>query len=300
MDQDVQIERYIEDLEKITPETVPETDGETYPGSIDFSTDRANYHFIPGHHKYETSVSADLLDDIDAYVVETGSAPIGRVDLEDIRAHDQYTNTINTLIENETPIYMVDMACEDERIDDNFDHAIYHNVVKGTEMMARVVPAFVGLSLGTPAGLVGTVPLMSSIAGLYGGKIDDRLDTAISYSQVSNFYTPSAGRSAKGAEKIEDFVAPNVFADQQHKPEIAIEYGSAHCDMRPYLEHETLRSMVTSLHDQIGYRPVGDTQKGIIGEIQFIEEDQDGSNQIKTDEGTHQFIRYRYDIEPFK
>lgn len=293
---DEQIEQYIEDLDSIHSE-ITASELETFAGSIDFSTERANYHLIAGWHNNETTVNEELLNKTDAYVIETGTAPIRRLDFEQLASHEQYESTIQTLMDDETPIYMVDMACKDKRADHEIEHAVYRGIVKTADTAGRVVPPALGMLSSPLGGLLWATPLITSVAGLAAGR-DERLDTAISYGQVSNFYTPSAGRSAQSAEKIERFVAPTIAEQEDQKPDITIEYGAGHCDIRPYLERQKLRDAVARYHDFYNWRPVGASYKDTVGAIRFDDFQDDGpTNQYETENRTQEFQRFIYEIE---
>lgn len=292
---DAYIEQYIEDLDQY--ETAwPENSSPTrYDGSIDFSTPTSTYHLIPGRHSRSTDVDDTLLEDVDAYVLETGARAYRDLDLEHLLAHQQYEETIETLIDEETPIYFVDLTRGSEDFADEQEYDWHTTKVKALEGAGRYIPLAAGMFL-EPTGLPLALPMVSGIAGLAAGK-QRHIDQAISYGQLSGFYLPSAGRSATAAEKIDRFIAPKIGTEQGEQPDIAIEFGGGHCDIKPYLEHPRLRAHVLDLHERFGHWPHSEKHKDTIEEISFSSDMEDG-NEIQLDDGYEAtFHRFEYTID---
>lgn len=79
-----------------------------------FETEWATYYLHPGSHSEDAQVSASVLNDMDAIVVERSQEQYEDCSFDDLAASRQYTDLIPTLIETPRPcpIYSLDLPIE--------------------------------------------------------------------------------------------------------------------------------------------------------------------------------------------
>ena len=94
------------------------------------------------------------------------------------------------------------------------------------------------------------------------------MDFSAKTSQYLSFL-PAAGRSALTAEKLEEFVAPKIAQEKGSKPEIYLEYGGLHSDIKKYVENEDLRRTVMGFHSSFNYFPNTSNDMDRVTEYRF-------------------------------
>jgi len=231
---------------------------------LEFSTRNADYRLHLGWHK-KASMIEDLRD-ADAIVLETGFDKYEDLDLEDmLYCSPQYKIIIqeNIKFNEPKPIFFVDLpARKGLRDRDKFGYFVDCSA----EISYRIVPF--SFSFTSPFLLFLSIPFASFVSSLLNPK-SKALAEINSYLSLSEFYAPSAMRSAISAKKIEENIAPEMKRRKKRKPEILIEYGAGHADIKPYLEHKKLRDSVINLHSFWKCYPSDKNYIDIIGEINF-------------------------------
>ena len=233
---------------------------------LEFSTDNADYRLHLGWHK-KASMIEDLCD-ADAIVLETGFTKYEDWDLGDLLYHPQYEIFIreNIELDEPKPIFFVDLPAR-KGLRDRGKFGYF--VDCSAEAFYRVVPF--SFSFASPFLLFLAIPFVSLESSLLSPK-SKALAKINSYLSLSEFYTPSALGSAVSAKKIEENIAPEMKKRKKRKPEILIEYGAGHADIKPYLEHKNLRDFVINLHGFWNYYPRDKNYLDLIGEINFGDE----------------------------
>ncbi len=300
------IEEYItsDELDELwdVPE-FEETEVMEFDEVLSFSTDTADYHFYPGMHS-EASPTADLMQEMDAMVLEEGWYQ--RADVGHLSENCQYGGAIRAnLRDGQNPIYFVDTQVPEVTPDGDVDWndvrarigLIYAQVVGG--IVATGGGGIGGVVAGHPEAGVLALPLAGIMGGLAANKVEnDEFRNATAYTQISYAFLPlTGGRSALSAEKIDEFVAPKVAEDVGRRPDIYVEYGAGHLDIKPYLQHPTLRKSVMAFHDNFGYFPSNSQYTEVVSEIRFDDFD-DLTNEYITVEGDRiEYQKTFYEIE---
>ena len=236
-------------------------------GELEFSTENADYRLHFGMHTKGSMI--EDLHDVDAIVLETGFDRYEDWDLEDLLYDPQYKIIIQENVEfyEPKPIFFVDLPPrkwfrDKEKLG---DYGLYLIDV----FFPRVVPF--SFSFTSPFLSFLAIPFVSFISAPLNSKSDTFAEIN-SYLSLSKFYTPSGLRSAVSAKKIEENIAPEMKRRKKRKPEILIEYGAGHADIKPYLKHKKLRDAVINLHSLWNYYPCDKNYLDLIGEINFGDE----------------------------
>jgi len=250
----------------------------TYAGVLSFSTERANYHLYGGIHSNETQTS-EVIPEMDALVLEKGSYKDEYGSLEALDDHRQYKEVVGTNIDTvRSPIYYVDTESKYEIADLDYDTDGLKKALREIGVAQPIslgsigIPAFAALKLAPtyPEAAVLALPVAATGSGWVANKTENTyIDDIAGHLQLSGAYTPFGGRSALSAEKIEEFVAPKVGEETGEKPDIYVEYGAGHLDIKPYLQRPRLRRSVMAAHDVIGYFPNNGPYRDIVAEMRF-------------------------------
>ncbi|MBI4441601.1 hypothetical protein HY639_05515 [Candidatus Woesearchaeota archaeon] len=216
-------------LEKILTNTVQE-----------FSTSGADYRL---HYAWHTRQSAfDETIDYDALVLETGLMFYEEVGLRELVNNEQYRLVVGkTLIRNAvsdkvTPLFYTDVPPARH----------LRSKIMTLEAACSTLPLVASI-LYLPYTLPFALPVMVGCLPLFSG-YGDRCNKAIAYLNMSRMYDSSAYRSAVTAQKIEEFIVPELTARLGRRPLVYIEFGAAHCDIEPYLKHPSLRHASMRAH----------------------------------------------------
>lgn len=219
-----------------------------FSNTLDFSTDQADYHLhITPSHSASSDIG-NIVEEVDAIVVETGTGKYEDISLPGLANQTQYSNFMEENFRADEPsnIFLADIPINEEWI-------------RPDMFFKEFIPSAVTIATFQNNPITGLLaaPYASNLAckgrAMLGWGGNETIDKVVSYSRVSAFLRSAALRSAVTAAKIEEFIAPLVTEEKNHKPEILIEYGGSHADIFPYLKHPALREKVTSLHKELKY-----------------------------------------------
>ncbi len=223
-----------------------------------FETENAKYNLHPAFHNKITE--AKNLEDYDAIILESGTLKYEN-DLSYFSNYKQYEKIIKDVFELKKPVYSVDMP---SKISENvFKDIIGYAAIETAEI---IIPFYVSFS-APPATLPLALPLVSLI--LSPGNSINSIAEADSYLSLSKFYMPAGFRSAISAKKIEEHIAPAIGEEKGEKPNIFVEYGAGHVDMKHYLKSKRLRDSVIKLHSLWNYFPLDRDYLNLIKEFSF-------------------------------
>jgi hypothetical protein len=217
-----------------------EEDEDTFDKFLTSSTENADYIIHPGKHDKPTQVSTELLENFDAIVLEAAGKPYEQIDIEKLYDVDQYEEIINkNLNKAEKPLYLLDSPLEEPRNISMAGEASFH---------AFVIAPICGLgTMITPEAAIGALPGLT--VGLSLLEIDKYDETIAPYQQISMAPTSLGFRSAITAEKLEKL--PEKLDSE--KPNIMVDYGAIHSDIKSYLEFPRLRNLNKKFHSLHGF-----------------------------------------------
>ncbi|MCK5234358.1 MAG: hypothetical protein KAJ88_00810 [Candidatus Aenigmarchaeota archaeon] len=197
-----------------------------------FSTDNADYCLNYGDHFTITDI--EDIEQYDAIVVETGFRDYDDWDLKYLKDKKQHIATMeeNLKLDNPVPIFYVDIPSTKSIIEKGKVGYYLGAVFEALLLFLPVLP-IIPFSLSMNSG---------------NNEIYDEITSKLS---LSAFYTPLGGfRSSASAHKIEEFIVPELTKRNGRKPNIFIDFGSSHCDMKQYLQHKRIRNLVNKFHEK--------------------------------------------------
>lgn len=209
-----------------------------------FETKNANYDLHPAYHFLRTKKKG--LEDFDAIVLESGLRRYENSTLFDLRDNRQYKKIISKAEEKKKPLYFVDVPPISSSKYFSLKDAIRLKIVDGAT--SSLVLPFV-------SNLLSYANFIEPVAEIN------------SYLVLSNFCSPVGFRSAISARKIEENIAPAIRKRKGEKPNIFVEYGGGHIDMKHYLQRKWLMDSVIKLHSFWDYYPLEKKYLNLIKEI---------------------------------
>lgn len=122
-------------------------------------------------------------------------------------------------------------------------------------------------NINPPATLPLALPTISFFLGLVPNEYVENVN---SYLSLSRFYTPECLRSAVSANKIENYIAPEIKKrNDGEKANISISYGMGHSDIKTYSKYKWLSDFVIEFHKLRNYFPLDKTYLNIVTEFNF-------------------------------
>ena len=258
-----------------------------------FSTPEANFFLRLSRHKVESEVPQDVLDALDAAVVETGLNDYETLPLEAFN-DTSYESLVNSLKEKKTPIFYVDVL--PSRLVRKIS---YGNII----VLAAFIDAFPALTttfltLVHPLFFLGSVYFTWQFLfqALSAGSSSKGSLERHSLLHARLTINPLVGlRSALSAEKIMKEVVPTVAGEKGRKPNILIDFGGNHYDIKAFLEREDIRSRILRAFRLLGYPLLDKTYINKVGrlnyevfpsevETHFIDEEKTNSSPAASDE----------------
>jgi hypothetical protein len=220
-----------------------------FPTRLEFSTTNANYRLYLSLHPRKTKI--EDVSDIDALVVETGFYSYDEWSLERLLSSSSH-NLIkkNIELDEPRPIFFVDVPGT---------RFLRKRGIAGYSALTHLISAEINLPLllfltHPPHTLPLALPAISHF-GSFLNLLSDKFAEINSYLLLSTFYVPSGLSSAISAKKIEENVATEMKKRVGEKPNILIEYGAGHADIKPYLKYKKLRDFVIKLHSLWNFFP---------------------------------------------
>lgn len=234
-------------------------------GVYHVETDEAHYGLYPGipllgeyMDWFASDVSEEAVAAADAFVVENADTGYDALDMDHLMDDRQAPILEQNLAQDDpAPVYVVDVPTKyaflgDEVADSRLKEWLpYRKGVKSaTRGLRRLYRGFRSgrrnlkpVFRSNPFLLPLAAPRLSGLLGL-APRFLDTGHTVASRAQQSKCYTTTGVRSAITAEKLDEYVAPRVAAEQDEKPAILVEYSMEDLDIGAYLERPDRRRSV--------------------------------------------------------
>ncbi len=229
------------------------TAGEDIPGCVTVSTDNAVYLLHPGQHTETSRIDTDVIERVDAVVLENGTQPYDDVTVDWLEAQPQYRELVAQCRDTKTPIAVADAPYPGS--------SSWMYLSEVAELGLPCAAGILGLLHGYTALGALTVPAFAFAFG--GAGHSERMNRLAGYLQLSGAYTWSGFRSAVTAEKLDSVVASQLAAESDIPPTILVEYGAGHLDIGSYLRHPWLRRQVINTHRRLSFQEREDTLEAV-------------------------------------
>ncbi|NOQ56302.1 MAG: hypothetical protein GQ477_05880 [Nanohaloarchaea archaeon] len=220
---------------------------------LKFSTHNADYSFNFGWHKFKKT-DIGSIENYDAIVLESGFERYEDFSLKQLSVQKQYSLLIeeNLKLDNPLSMFFVDVPTTKLFGDDKLDYGcggLY-------QTLSFCVPAMLSPEILPLSGIL-AVPFSSVVLSIFCG-YNKTFDTISSNLSSSLFYTMNGYRSAVSAEKIDEFIAPEIQKRKENdsKPNILIDFGFVHNDLCFYLKHKKIRDAVIDFNSNLNIHPI--------------------------------------------
>jgi hypothetical protein len=235
------------------------------PKELEFSTASANYKLYLCLHPLENEID---IANADALVLETGFSDYDELQLLTLLSLPSYRDSVlkNIKLSKPKPIFFVDLPPAKFLRKDKNCYFLLNSIEA-----AEIILPFSLVGMYYPLTLPLFLPLISELFHLINLK-SKNFAKINSYLSLSLFYSGSGLRSAISAKKIEEHIAPELRKRKGDKPNILIEYGAGHVDLKSYLSHKKLRNFVIEFHKLLNFIPYDKNYVNQICEINFDEE----------------------------
>jgi len=231
---------------------------------INFSTKDANFSLHLGIHSEKNAIEEETIKTADAIVMETGENTYKEWTLNSLMAHPQSQEMTFAALKHQTPLFFVDIPPDEKS--NKFVEKLVTRYLPFTPIYFAITnpsPLTIALSI------LPHVHIMTALAGYYR---HHKWNTILSpILAISGFYNETSLRSALTAKKIVEDIVPRMKTTEGGKPLIFIEYGSAHSDIKFYIENPRVREFVINLHRRFNF---GFLDSNFINKIGAIRLDQ--------------------------
>ncbi|WP_156105675.1 hypothetical protein [Halobellus rufus] len=276
---------------------------------------------MPGSHSETTELPDALLDAADGVVVEDAGTRYENLLLDELRRQPQYEELLRANLDGDrVPVFVADVPPRDGREAyeagtgvDTVVELVAVSVtlaVVGAVVAALAVVGFFGAGLpetavGVAVAVILWLPLVTAsclhVLPASALRRPDRIGALlrglVARGQLVNAYSLAAARSAAVAETLDAELLPYLRRELGRRPELVVDYGFAHLDVRTYLRHPRLRRAVLRWyrwHNVTG-RDWSSLNRVLAFEFDGLTE----ANTVETRDGTrHKRVLLRFEPPP--
>ena len=259
----------------------------------EMSTENADYicTYQKSHGKYN-NFSDQLLEKTDAFVLEDAfSEPLQNIDISDFFENPVKSQRDDSsiqpaqhslfLLKNQKlqkPVFMGDVAPKKLKGKTSEDFGRIDYVIEEIKQSPSEYVAVAGFgfpvasllgALSVPTGVIGSVvSLTPLIAGGIANFLADR-GIRLRGLTIARMLDPAAARSAIIAEKMEEFIAPEIESQKGGKPVILFNYGAGHFEIELFLKYPKLRRMTLAIHKAGNFPALEEKEVNQVLEFEF-------------------------------
>lgn len=288
----------------------PSDDMPKAPSEVE--TEAARYILTYQEHGSQAVMSDEMYEACDCIVLEVvnhevSSPPVrelGEPGATENVSEPMHRLMCRNLVGKQKPVFLPDMNLSGYSHSYQSKDGFRDDINRFANEFGGMAPWFTAAlsSLGLSS-IAGSITYLNAIGGVSAAvfatvlalRLADQMEVNVPAElRLITFYTPGAMRSAVVAEKIEQYLGPELESRKGEKPTLYLNYGLGHRDLELFLKRPQLRELVIKLHATAGYPTMKPESRNTITEFRFGTGDHTGRTTYKGEELEYSWMRFRH------